>query len=358
MQNDNFENNNSSGIEPEELISGETEDTQPSTPPEVKTGYSEPDTKPHAHEKPQRVKKILTAIGLFLLIVLLGTAGGYLTGMSDRYGYERKIVSTQAFEQFQLGLQDMHFERYNSARQRFEYIIKIDPDFPGVAEQLSLAIQGDLKVNTPTPLPTSTLFAPTPTQDNRGNEEIFQAALILRQTEDWDNLIATLDILRKNDPAYRAVEVDAMYFTAFRNRGEKRILAEGNLEGGIFDLTQASQFGPLDNKANGYKKWAEWYITGASFWEVDWGQAVSYFELIVPVAPQLFDSEYFSAVDRLATAQLAWAVILVDEGELYLYNENWCDASDAFFTAWNYITPDPILQPTAQAAKEKCQKSK
>lgn len=333
-----------------------TENVESSPPADSEPqGYQEPDTKPRPK---QRGRKILIVALLFLLIVIMGSAGGYFVGINDRVSYENEVVATQVFDQFMLGLQDMQLGRYNSARQRFEWVIITDPNFPGAKEQLSLAIQAELATQTPTLAPTPTQVLPTATKDIRGIEELFNAALAARGAQDWDTLISTLDAIRKDDPAFRTIEVDGMYFMGFRNRGEKRILLEGNLEMGIFDLTQAEHFGPLDNRAKGYKQWAVWYLTGASFWEVDWGQAITYFQLIVPVAPNLSDSEFFTAEDRLATAEPSWGIVLVDQGELYLYNQDWCAASDALEEAWLYVTPDPFLQPTAQAAKEKCKRNK
>ena len=83
--------------------------------------------------------------------------------------------------------------------------------------------------------------------------------------------------MRKLNPAYQQSQVDGMYYFALRNYGYDLLTKQGNLEGGIYQLTLAERFGPLDRDANGVREGARVYIIGASFWELDWGQAVFYF---------------------------------------------------------------------------------
>ena len=94
---------------------------------------------------------------------------------------------------------------------------------------------------------------------------------------DWTGAIDTLLLLRKNYPDYMAVKVDDMLFVALRNRGIDKIAQLHDLEGGNYDLTLAERFGPLDAEARNWRDWAELYIRGASFWDVDWAQSVYYF---------------------------------------------------------------------------------
>jgi tetratricopeptide (TPR) repeat protein len=39
--------------------------------------------------------------------------------------------------QFELGVADMDAGRYEMARKRFEYVIEINPNFPGIEEKLA-----------------------------------------------------------------------------------------------------------------------------------------------------------------------------------------------------------------------------
>jgi hypothetical protein len=76
-----------------------------------------------------------------------------------------------------------------------------------------------------------------------------------------------------------------MYYFALRNHGYDLITKEGNLEGGIYHLTLAERFGPLDNTANGLREGARIYITGASFWELNWEQGCSISSRSVQAGP-------------------------------------------------------------------------
>jgi len=69
-----------------------------------------------------------------------------------------------------------------------------------------------------------------------------------------------------------------MYYFALRNYGYDLITKQGNLEGGIYQLTLAERFGQLDRDANGIREGARVYIVGASFWQLDWKQALFYFD--------------------------------------------------------------------------------
>jgi hypothetical protein len=151
-----------------------------------------------------------------------------------------------------------------------------------------------------------------------------------------------------------AVEVDGLYYLAYRNRGMHRIQVEGNLEGGIFDLNRAELFGPIDIEASNFREWSEWYLTGVSFWDLDWEQAVSYFSMVAPSAPNLSDSSFFTASARLATAQVNYGVYLVDRGRLLFSNKNYCDAYDLFHAAEQYVLLTENSLEKMQKAEFEC----
>ena len=184
------------------------------------------------------------------------------------------MVSQQLNEQFQLGAVALAEGRYDHARQHFEYVIEHNPNYPGAAGGLAEAILGMSFTATPVPTLTPTL---TPTPDMRGVEAIFANAQQLIDAGDWTNTLAALDQLRKEDPSYRTAEVDGMYYFALRYNGADKISKEGDLEGGIYFLTLAERFGPLDNTANAFREGARLYITASSFWEINWAEAANYF---------------------------------------------------------------------------------
>jgi tetratricopeptide (TPR) repeat protein len=117
-----------------------------------------------------------------------------------------------------------------------------------------------------------------PTADFSSAQQAYDRAAQLIAVQDWPNALAALDQMRKLDSNYQQSQVDGMYYYALRNYGYDLIIKQGNLEGGIYQLTLAERFGPLDRDTNGLREGARVYIIGASFWELDWVQALFYFE--------------------------------------------------------------------------------
>jgi tetratricopeptide (TPR) repeat protein len=312
-----------------------------------------PDSEPEG-TPPRRTlgRGIILGIVVFLVIVGLGAAGGYQSGIRNRVTQATLQTAIEVINQYERARQDFASGNYEAARQRVEYVIQKNPGYPGAQELLTQILIAMQSTATPTLAPTPTL---SPTPDLRGVEEMYQTALSLRNNKDWSSLLNTLDAIRKADPSYRTVEVDGLYYTGFRGRGIYRIQVEGNLEGGIFDLNRAEAFGPLDIEAQNYRQWAEWYITGASFWELDWSQVVTYFGYVVAGVPNLSDSTGFSSSSRLATAQVEYSYDLILQADLLLGQRSWCEANDLYIQAGQYAPIDPTVQPTAEFAYTKCQ---
>jgi hypothetical protein len=175
---------------------------------------------------------------------------------------------------------------------------------------------------TATPIPSPTP-AYTPTPDNRGIEQLLSQAQTQSSNSDWTNAIDSALKLRKQDPNYHAVEIDGILFMALRNRGMDKIGKQADLEGGMYDLSQAARFGPLDSEAQGYMNWASLYLTGASFWELDWKQAAFYFQQVAASLPNLRDGSGMTAGERYRLA-------LIGMGDELSKKGTWCDAVTAY----------------------------
>jgi tetratricopeptide (TPR) repeat protein len=289
---------------------------------------------------------ITISLAALLLIAATSASGGYLSGINERTDYEITQVAQQVSEQYQLGLEDFEAKRYELARQRFEYVIRLDPNYPGVTEQLALVLLEINTTATPTQVPTPTL---TPTPDTRGVDELFSQSQILLADGEWTEAIETLLKLRKDEPDYQTIKVDSMLYVALRNRGVDRILREGDLEGGTYDLALAEKFGPLDIEASNMRTWADLYKTGASFWGLDWGQAAFYFGQVVVVTPNLRDNTNMTAAERFRIASIKY-------GDTLAANKDWCLAQEQYEAAFS-LGEDPSVQPTASWVTQKCRKS-
>jgi len=298
-------------------------------------------------ESPKRKRRwILWAVVGVLLLALIAAGSvyaGYSSAIDQRTHYESTQVAGEAANQYILAQQDIAQGNYDRARQRLEYIIQLDPNYPDAANQLAnvLTLQGITA--TPTVAPTPTL---TPTPDYRTRDELFAQAQNMLIARDWTSTIDTLLLLRKNYPDFMAVKVDDMLFVALRNRGIDKIAQLHDLEGGNYDLTLAERFGPLDAEAQNWREWAELYIRGASFWDVDWGQAVYYFSQLADAAPNLSDVSGWTASNRYLDALLGY-------GDWYASHSEWCKAQEQYDTYMSLIA-SPGVEPTAVYASDQC----
>lgn len=313
----------------------QTGNTQPINP------YKEDDTQPISKvKKKNNWKSLLIGIVGFLLLVGLGGFSGYSAGISARKNAEAQIIDAQLSEQFSFALVDIQFKRYENARQRLEYIIQKNPKYPGAQEKLTEVL---VLSSIPTAAPTVT---PTATPDFSGAESAFARAQELIRAQDWLGALGALDSIRKLDPTYKTPQIDGMYYFALRNHGYSLITNEGNLEGGIYYLTLAERFGPLDNSAIGLREAARAYITGATFWELDWGQAVSYFEQVAAGWPALWDGTM--------TASRRYFYALMRYGDEYFIKEDFCTAYDIYQLAAAIDVLDATASSNSAHAQAQC----
>ena len=271
----------------------------------------------HEPEKKKSPWRLIALSGVLvlLLIAVISAWGGYTSGVSARTAAEATQISGEAETQYNLGVQDLEQGQYARARQRFEYVIEINPSYPGVTDRLAEVLLLINATATPSPVPTASI---TPTPDTRESDEIealYSQAEQMIANDNWAGAIDTLLLVRKKDSSYQVIGVDGMLFIALRNQGIEKIVNQADLEGGVYDLGLAEQFGPLDSEAQGYLSWAKLYITGASFWELDWGQAVYYFSQVAPQLPGLRDGSGWTAKERYRLALLHFADTLLLAGD-------------------------------------------
>lgn len=289
-------------------------------------------------KKAGRGKQFLfNALGVVILLAA-ATFGGYRSAISVRQAHESSVRNQELSEQLTYALVDIQFKRYDNAKQRLEWIIQHDPSFPDAQNQLTNVL---VLMNQPTPTVTP---SPVPTHDFSGAEEAYSRAQQLIAAGDWLGAIGALDEMRKLDPTYNTSLVDGMYYFAFRNYGVK-LISEGNLEGGIYQITLAERFGPLDRDSNGLREGARVYLIGASFWELDWAQAVSYFQQA---------SSWGNLWDGTMTASARYQVASMRYGDELLSRGDYCEAYQQYTNAQSYGALDSKAQEGFQQATEVC----
>lgn len=288
-------------------------------------------------------KKIVWGIWLFItlfLILAMGVLGAACGRQSALQEYHRlqTLEALKALEaQYVMGVQELESGQYDLARQRLEYVLAHDPNFPGAAQKLLQVLQILNATATPTAVPPTP--TPTPTRDLRPVEELFNHAQSLFVQQNWNGVLDTLLALRRVDPAYRVVEVDSLIYRSLRYRGLDKIRNEGNLEGGIYDLALAERFGPLDVEAARWRNLARLYMIGSSFWEVYPQQAVYYFSQVAAAAPGLRDGSGWTAKER-------YRVSLIQYGDWLARRGDWCNAQKQYELAIS-VREDVTVQATA-----------
>jgi len=268
------------------------------------------DTQSIQVKKPKRWRVILLG---FLLILLLGSAGGglgYYRGIRQRLNREQEETLTQAALQFQYGVQQMNSGNYALAQKHFEYVLQIYPDFPGLTEKYTEVMVRMAQSSQAVASPEL-----TPTMDNRGAEALFNQAVQEVNTQQWEAALNTLEALRNADYTYRTLEVDGLYFITLRYRAVDKIVNEGDLEEGLYFLALLEQYAPLDHEAVNYANWARMYLTGASYWDVDWEQVVYFFSQLYAAFPYMHDGNGWTATDRFMLASERYGDLLASAGE-------------------------------------------
>jgi tetratricopeptide (TPR) repeat protein len=301
---------------------------------------------------------------VLIVLVIVGALAGYGSGMGKRYSAQNTLVTGQLDDQFKLGVQAVDAGQFELAKQHFEFILQRNPNFPGVRDAYANLLLHMQQTPTPTITPTPTV---TPTPDARSADIIYADALaLLKATDkdlcarDWNGLITLLDSLRKKDASYQTADVDGMYYIALHNRGICKIYPQTyepntycadlniNLEGGIYDLTMAERFGPLDAGADALRTWARMYIAGASFWDQDWTQVKDLFSQVRAAYPNLSDSSCVSATDRWRQASIEYALQLMNKGDA-------CGAKQQFNDAFSIdSSKNQEYYPTATAVQNIC----
>jgi len=284
-----------------------------------------------------------------LLVIIFGSVGiwqGYRAAEVLRVRSMQEQQAAVATKHFMAGLVAQQNKQYEIARSQFEYVIQIDPNFPGVQDRLREVMIESAIENTPTPMPTKVIPTLTPTLDTRPQQDIYTQAKQEFANQNWEAVFATIDSLRRIDPSYQAVQVDGMLYFAFRFRGIDKIIHQANLEGGLYDLALAERFAPLDVDALGYRNWARMYLNGASFWQIDWEKVMLYFEEIYPYFPNMRDSSGLTAIER-------YRIAAKGQGDKLFSSGDYCGALEYYQKSLDAV-PDGTVEQTATAVYLLC----
>ncbi len=289
---------------------------------------------------------------LFVIIALgLGVWSGYNRGVNRRLDAQKESLLTVAAQQLTLAYDDIENNQLDTARQRIEYILNIYPEFPGAQEML---VDIQMKMGLPTQAPptqalppTETAIGPTPTPDLRGAEELFTATQALIKEQKWSDALVNILGLRERYYDYKTAQVDGFYYVSLRNDGINKIYS-GKLEQGIWELEEASQIGALDNQAAGAITLANMYVTGASYWDNNWPEAIRIFDELRQTYPNLTDATGMSTTER-------YRVALYKQGALFAAQNDFCTAF-SYYQKSLEVGQDQQIAAQATMAEAECNK--
>ncbi|HWQ45586.1 MAG TPA: hypothetical protein VN376_01900 [Longilinea sp.] len=308
---------------------------------------------PEKPQKPRRAKWIWLGLGIFLAAALLSSLLGYGSGIQQRLGLEATARVTNAAVYFQYGMEQLNAGNYQLARTQFQYVLQLDPSYPGIMDALTQVELQIALAQTPTVMPTPT---PSPTPDTRGSEELFNDAVSDMANQDWAGALQALDALRNEDLTYRTIDVDGMYYIVLRERGMQMILSECDPEGGGYLITLAERFAPLDSEAINYRSWARRFMTAVTFWGIDWQRVVDNISDVAYALPNLCDSSGYSAIQRNKLA-------LIGYGDTLMRSADPCGALTQYQNASligvyvygdNLVEGDDTLQSKIDEASTQC----
>ncbi len=266
-------------------------------------------------------------IGLALLVLIGSLAASAYFGL--RYGERDREQQRQAIleEHYQAGIEALNTGRYELARANFQYVLTLEPDH-GLAQEGLVEAQTQLQVK------------PTPTSEAEHSlvQDLWQQTQAAYEEEDWPTTATTLQQLRALDPEYKKEEIETLLFTSLYNAGQA-MLAEDNLERGIFYLDQAIALRPLEGDVVRKRNLAARYLAAMGYWGVDWEQAITELEELYTTAP-----DYKDVFARLFQANVAHGDAFVEEGEM-------CPAELAYAQALRLMQDATVEQKRTEAAE-------
>ena len=323
-----------------------SEDTTPNhvqTNPEPGGAEIAAETKPR--EK-RRGRWILYGILAIIVLTVIGSTIGYGLAIQERQAAEQEQRYFLATTQYELALQDQRNGNLSMALNRIEYVMTIYPEFPGASDRLKEILWAIGTSSTPVPTAPSLVVTPEPTRDTRAVSELFQALKTQYNNEDWDTALQTVRSIRDADPTYEVVKVDGMYYGALRNAGISMI-QKGNLETGLYYLALAETMAPIDTDAESYRVWSRMYLTGASWWGINWEKVTLYFSQLNDMVPSLIDSSGMTVRVRYTKALEAWGDQIAASGD-------YCSAVQKYEASLK-VTYSKTMEDKLGAARASCE---
>lgn len=296
--------------------------------------------------------RLLRLLGILLIAaaVLLAfyTSILYLGWQSGESLREERIQQTRSAElatQLDRAQEDMQQENYVLALRRLEWVLDQDP---GDSQAQTLLEEAETALAETRTRPgagaaTATPAATRTTVEGEGNEEAeagLRQAEQLVEAEEWQAAIRALIDFQHEFPGYERQHTDTLLYEAYVARGIDLLYGD-QVELGLYYLAQAQELGDLSQDVVDQRRWAELYLAGMGYYDVNWDVALFYFRDLCLAAPFFQDS-----CQKLYEALVAY-------GDQHAAQEDWCPAESLYAEAYRIDDPSSLQQKLGQA-REGC----
>ncbi len=306
-------------------------------------------------KRQSRSRKLLRVAGV-LLLVMAGLLLWYLTifyfGWQSGQDVLEEKRETELMEQLerQISLARENIEQgsYTLALRRLDWVLERNPDNIEAQNLRQQAQNGLNAILTPSIVikPTATpqslpSESPTPNPDPIENPEAeLERIRQLVATETWEPAVQALINFQWQFPSFQRNETNEILYEAYIGLGLELLEGE-RVELGLSYLEKAERLGDLPQSVLDYQTWAELYLQGIAFYNVNWAATTFYFRDLCLAAPF-----YQSSCDRLHEALIAY-------GDQYAGSLDWCPAEELYQEAFQHGRSQQLIEKLNQA-REGC----
>ena len=317
-------------LTPDDLVCGNCGsivDTTPPTPTVASPSLPRTTTVPAKQRGLSATTVLILAFACgFLGLIAAASLGGVYAGLQDRTADQQ----AQAEKFYQEGLANRTAGKLPLAKADFEYVLKLNPGYPGAAEQ----VQQIVELLTVKPTPTASAAQVNVT------EQLYQAGVEAYDQQQWQRAIEILSQVRAIDSAYEKDRIAQLIHQAALTYGQQ-LLKEDRLEEAIAYLDQAAYLKPLPAATEAEVQYARLYITARDYWNVNWEKAIESFGALYQIGPG-----YRDTFARYVEAHIQYGDERTRAGDP-------CTAQTQYEAALK-LRPAADLQTKADAAKQDC----
>jgi tetratricopeptide (TPR) repeat protein len=316
-------------LTPDDLVCGNCGnivDTPPPTPTVASPSIPRPAAPARKRGLSATTVLILAFACGFMGLIAAAGLGGVYAGLQDRTADQQ----AQADKFYAEGIANRTAGKLPLAKADFEFVLKINPAYPGAAEQLQQII--DLLTVKPTPTPSAVQVNVT--------EQLYQAGVEAYDQQKWQKAIEIFSQVRALDPAYEKDQTAQMIYQAALTYGQQ-LLAADRLEEAIAYLDQAAYLRALPAATAAEVQYARLYITARDYWDVNWEKAIESFGELYKIGPS-----YRDTFARYVEAYTQYGNERTRAGDP-------CTAQTQYEAALQ-LRPDAKLQEKADKSKQDC----